>query len=166
MRRVIDLLDGHYQVTVSGGPGSYYVSVENGDPRSAALTVDDFGGGRIRWGDHSAGVQIVVRGETAYIRAFERTFSLRVVDPVEQAAQATGGLSNNARAPMPGLVVDVKVAAGDCVVKGQSMMTIESMKMLTVITAPRDGQVARVHFEPGQTFEKNAVLISLNREKE
>ena len=57
------------------------------------------------------------------------------------------------------------MAAGDPVTKGQSMITIESMKILTMITAPRDGEVSQVHVEPGDTFDKNAALITL-REKE
>jgi biotin carboxyl carrier protein len=40
-------------------------------------------------------------------------------------------------------------------------MIIESMKILTVISAPRDGQVAGIHFEPGESFDKNAALVSL-----
>jgi len=64
------------------------------------------------------------------------------------------------------VVVDVKVAAGDRVIKGQPLMAIESMKILTVISAPRDGNVARVHFEQGQTFEKNAVLVTLSKEED
>ena len=39
------------------------------------------------------------------------------------------------------------------------------MKILMVITAPRDGEVSQVHFEPRDTFDKNAVLVTL-REKE
>jgi biotin carboxyl carrier protein len=53
------------------------------------------------------------------------------------------------------------VNEGDKVTKGQPMMTIESMKILTVITAPSDGEVSQIHFEPGDTFEKNATLITL-----
>ena len=110
---------------------------------------------------------MAVKGETAYIRAFDRTFTLRIVDPVEQAAQEAGGSSSNtARAPMPGMVVEVQVAAGDQVTKGQPIITIESMKILTLITAPRGGEVSQVHFEPGDTFDKNAAQVTLTEKEE
>ncbi len=66
---------------------------------------------------------------------------------------------------MPGVVAEVNVAVGDPVAKGQPLATIESMKILTVITAPRSGKVARIHLDPGQSFEKNAVLVTLAREE-
>ena len=109
-------------------------------------------------------IQIAVKGETAYIKAFGRTFALEVVDPVEQASQESGD-SDTAKAPMPGMVVDTHVALGENVNKGQDLITIESMKILTVITAPRDGEVSRINFESGSTFDKNDVLVTL-KEKE
>jgi len=108
---------------------------------------------------------MAVKGETAYIRAFDRTFTLHIVDPVDQAPQEIGGSSNTTIAPMPGMVVKIDVTAGDPVTKGQPMITIESMKILTIITAPRDGVVSQVHVESGNTFDKNAALVTL-REKE
>ncbi|MCP4722767.1 MAG: hypothetical protein GY860_25200, partial [Desulfobacteraceae bacterium] len=48
----------------------------------------------------------------------------------------------------------------------QPLITIECMKILTDITAPRDGEVATVNFEPGKTFDKNAVLVILKEKKD
>jgi 3-methylcrotonyl-CoA carboxylase alpha subunit len=165
MQRRIDLLDEHHTVTVFGQPGEQRLQVADGEPQPVALTVDAAGHRVIQLGDQRADIQIAVKGETAYIRAFDHSFTLHIVDPVDQAAQEVGGSSNTARAPMPGTVVEITVAAGDPVTKGQSMITIESMKILTMITAPRDGEVSQVHVEPGDTFDKNAALITL-REKE
>ena len=165
MRRRIDLLDEHYTVTVFGQSGEQRLLVADGKAQSAVLTAGGQYHRVIQLGDQRADIQMAVKGETAYIRAFDRTFTLRIVDPVEQAAQEAGGGSNTARAPMPGTVVDVQVAVGEGLTKGQPMITIESMKILTVITAPRDGEVSEVHFEPGDTFDKNATLVTL-REKE
>ena len=139
----------------------------NGFVRDGVKDVSDYrsrcndGYHLIRLGDQKARIRMAVKGEVAYIRAFDRTFSLRIMDPVEQAAQETGSGSDKTRAPMPGTVASVDVAEGDDVKKGIPMMTIESMKILTIIAAPRDGNVARVHFKPGDTFDKNAVLITL-----
>jgi len=166
MKRRIDLLDEHYTVTVFGEPGERRLQVANGEPQPAALAVGTECQGTIQLGDHRSDIQMAVKGETAYIRAFDRTFTLRIVDPVEQAAQEAGGGSNTARAPMPGTVVEVQVAAGEAVSKGQPLIIIESMKILTVITATRDGEVSEVHFEPGDTFDKNATLVTLKEKEE
>ncbi|RVX42859.1 propionyl-CoA carboxylase alpha chain [Nonomuraea polychroma] len=76
----------------------------------------------------------------------------RLPEPVEQIAP--GSLL----APMPGSVLRVEVAAGDRVVKGQSVLVLEAMKMEHRIAAPADGVVSGVHVEKGQQVEAGAVL--------
>lgn len=167
MKRRIDFLEEQYSVTVFGHTGGHYLQVADGQVQPAALTMRTMHHGIIQLGDQQMDIQMAVKGEAAYIRAFDRTFTLRIVDPVEQAAQEAGGGSNTARAPMPGTVVEVQVAVGEMVYKGQPMITIESMKILMVISASRDGEVAEVHFSPGDTFDKNTALITLkNKEVE
>ena len=161
MRRRVHLLGEPHDVTLHGRPGDWLVQIGDGIP----MPVQEVSGAGtetvLRLRDDSATMRIAVKGETVHIRAFDRTFTLLVLDPVEQAAQETGSGANSARAPMPGVIVEIKVAVGDHVVRGQPLMIIESMKILTVIPAPRDGQVVGIHFEPGQSFDKNAALITL-----
>ena len=161
MRRHVHLLCEQHDVTLYGRPGDWLLQVGDSTP----LSVEQIPGAAmetvLRLGDDSAAMRIAVKGETVYIRAFGRAFTLSVLDPVEQAAQETGGRTNSARAPMPGVVVELKAAVGDRVVRGQPLMIIESMKVLTVISAPRDGRVAEIHFEPGESFDKNAALVGL-----
>jgi 3-methylcrotonyl-CoA carboxylase alpha subunit len=166
MRRRIDLQKQQYEVTVFGRPGDRFLQVDDGDPLPVSLSVDENEGRIIQLGEHRAAIQLASRGERVYVHAFGRTFSLRIVDPVEQAAQASGGRGNRARAPMPGTVVEVNVTPGDHVEKGQTLLTIESMKILTVIPCPRSGKVAEVHYAVGDTFDKNAVLVTLVEEEE
>lgn len=166
MERRIHLQDTHYTVTVAGHSRERRLKVDDGEFQPAVLDGMANGQGTIRLGGSSARVALAVKGDTVHIRAFGQTFALDIVNPVEQAAQESGGTGNSARAPMPGTVIAVDVTAGSLVARGQPMMTIESMKILTVITAPRDGEVARVNFEPGATFDKNAALITLSKQKE
>jgi biotin carboxyl carrier protein len=165
MRRMIELDGEPYQVTVFEHPGGSLVQVEDGERFPADLSFFDSGEAVIHSGDQSARMQLALSGGTAYIRAFGRTFMLHIVDPVEQAAAEAGGHGGIIRAPMPGVVVDVTVTEGEPVVTGQPMMTLESMKILTKITAPRNGEVAQIHFQPGQTFDRNAALVTLKRKE-
>ena len=166
MKRQIDLLDKQYNVTVTGPPQKRRLRVETGEARPAAFISTANFKKNIKLGDLNAVVETAVKGEMVYIHAFNRTFALRIIDPVEQASQDSSGKGNTARAPMPGVVIDIAVATGDKVLKGQAMMTIESMKILTIITAPRDGEVDQIHFNPEATFSKGAALITLAKSRD
>jgi biotin carboxyl carrier protein len=68
-----------------------------------------------------------------------------------------GGLT----APMPGQVRSVSVSPGDIVKKGQTLLTIEAMKMEIRIQAPQDGTVKMLHVKHGQTVEREQILIEV-----
>lgn len=62
-------------------------------------------------------------------------------------------------APMPGLVTQVHVQAGDSVEKGTPLVILEAMKMENVITAPHAATIKTVHVQKGQAMEKGGALI-------
>jgi biotin carboxyl carrier protein len=67
---------------------------------------------------------------------------------------------NEIKAPMPGLVLDVKVNIGDTVEKGDSILVLEAMKMENVLKSPAEGVVKSIHINKGDAVEKNHLLIS------
>ncbi|MBI5822882.1 MAG: biotin/lipoyl-binding protein [Chloroflexi bacterium] len=64
-------------------------------------------------------------------------------------------------APMPGQVRSVSVSVGDAVKKGQTLLTMEAMKMEIRIQALKDGRVAALHVAQGQTVEREQILIEM-----
>ncbi|MCA9055518.1 MAG: pyruvate carboxylase, partial [Planctomycetaceae bacterium] len=62
-------------------------------------------------------------------------------------------------AAMPGMVVNVAVAPGDKVTRGQKLVTLEAMKMQTVIAAEQDGMIAEVLVTPGTQVEAKDLLV-------
>jgi len=64
-------------------------------------------------------------------------------------------------APMPGLVRSVNIEADEAVVKGQTLLVLEAMKMEIRIQAPRDGIVKKLLVKQGQTVEREQVLIEI-----
>ncbi len=66
------------------------------------------------------------------------------------------------RAPMPGLVVAVEVAAGATVAQGQAVVIMEAMKMQMEIRAPAPGRVRGVHVAAGQDVAGGTLLVTLD----
>ncbi|MEU9286973.1 acetyl-CoA carboxylase biotin carboxylase subunit [Streptomyces sp. NPDC048275] len=80
-------------------------------------------------------------------------------DPV--AASLSGAAhagADSLTAPMPGTVTVVKVAVGDEVTAGQSLLVVEAMKMEHVISAPHAGTVSELDVTPGTTVAMDQVL--------
>src|SRR5688500_15612435 len=67
------------------------------------------------------------------------------------------------KAPMPGRVVRVLVAAGDHVKAHQPVVIVEAMKMENELRTPRDGIVTEVLAIPGATVEAGAILIVVDQ---
>jgi pyruvate carboxylase len=66
-------------------------------------------------------------------------------------------------APMPGLVVVIAVQAGDALVRGQKLLTMEAMKMETTLYAEQEGRVGEVLVKPGTQVETGELLMRLER---
>lgn len=79
----------------------------------------------------------------------------------ETAAPASAG-AENIVSPMPGTILDVKVAAGDSVKRGDIIVILEAMKMENEIRAPRDGKIASVAVAKGATVQSGTVLCVLD----
>jgi biotin carboxyl carrier protein len=62
---------------------------------------------------------------------------------------------------MPGQVRSVAVRVGDVVKKGQTLLTMEAMKMEIRIQALKDGTVKTLHVSQGQTVEREQILIEM-----
>lgn len=91
---------------------------------------------------------------------------LRVPKAGTKAAQAERPKAvesnlNHVGAPMPGMVVRVAVAEGAAVIQGEPLIVLEAMKMETVIAAPRNARVSRIHVKSGSPVNARELLIEL-----
>ncbi|MFF9000069.1 acetyl/propionyl/methylcrotonyl-CoA carboxylase subunit alpha [Streptomyces achromogenes] len=86
-------------------------------------------------------------------------WQVRDHDPVAASLnRAVHAGADSLTAPMPGTVTVVKVAVGDEVTAGQSLLVVEAMKMEHVISAPHAGTVAELDVTPGSTVAMDQVL--------
>jgi 3-methylcrotonyl-CoA carboxylase alpha subunit len=90
-------------------------------------------------------------------------YRLSPVRPIAEAA-AHEASPGTLTAPMPGKIVAVHVAAGDCVSRGQTLMVLEAMKMEHAIAAPADGVVTAVAFASGDQVGEGVELLRLDTE--
>jgi biotin carboxyl carrier protein len=72
---------------------------------------------------------------------------------------ANGGNVISIKAPMPGLIIDLKVKDGDLVKQNDPLIVLEAMKMENVIKSPGDSVVKSVKVKKGESVEKNQILI-------
>jgi len=80
---------------------------------------------------------------------------------LEKMGMANGAAAkiNNIKAPMPGLVIDLKVKAGDTVKTGDPLLILEAMKMENILKSPGEGVIKNVKTKKGDSVEKGQVLI-------
>ncbi|MCY1539606.1 Glutaconyl-CoA decarboxylase subunit gamma [compost metagenome] len=66
---------------------------------------------------------------------------------------------------MPGVVVGWLAEPGSRVQAGDALLVIESMKLQMTIEAPQSGTLEDLPFQPGQTFQRGAVLARVRPEE-
>jgi Acetyl/propionyl-CoA carboxylase, alpha subunit len=74
----------------------------------------------------------------------------------------SGGASakiNNIKAPMPGLIIDLKIKVGDTVKAGDPLLILEAMKMENILKSPGEATVKNVKVKKGDSVEKGQVLV-------
>jgi len=84
-----------------------------------------------------------------------------LLERMGMSVDADAGVSE-IRAPMPGLVLQVLVEAGQQVEQGTGLVVLEAMKMENELRAPAGAMVDRVHVSPGDAVGKNDLLISFS----
>jgi len=165
--RSLVLLDGRpYPVSLRQEDGAYRVEIEE-DTRSAAT---DWHPGevllQIRMGEHLATVQIERLAGAAFrfvhrgvIRRAQvlppRSAALLALMPEKQASDTTRLLLS----PMPGLLSSVAVSQGQEVKAGEPLAVVEAMKMENILRAERDGRVARIRANPGDSLAVDQVIL-------
>lgn len=131
-------------VAVSVNDEAYHVSIENLD----------------RLNPEQAGVQratVTEAVDAAPVTPAPATVRRGAAAPVAPAAATVG--DGVVTAPIPGLLLDLKVQVGDTVAIGQTLAIIEAMKMENNISSPIAGKVRDIRVESGATVADGDVIM-------
>ena len=126
---------------------------------------------RVEWQDGAAGTvraridgrPVEARFELEHGRCVIRRQCLRFDFGEDSGAghRASAEHEGHFRAPMPGHVLDVRVAAGQQVAAGAVLVVLEAMKMEHSLCAPWAGRVAQVSVRAGDRVEEGADIVQL-----
>lgn len=103
--------------------------------------------------------------KTITLKVNNSIFEMHVKDKFDQLLDqmglksATKQMAGELKAPMPGMVIDVRVEIGQQVKKGDAVLVLEAMKMENVLKAAGDGIVKSIEAVKGKNVEKGQVLI-------
>ena len=64
---------------------------------------------------------------------------------------------------MPGMVASIAVTVGQKVKEGETLLTLEAMKMFAAVAAPKAGTVLEIAAKVGETVESKDLLIVMEK---
>ena len=110
-------------------------------------------------------LRITVNGTSYDVQVEElSTGTTSTPHPVQTApaqSTATANTGEPVKAPMPGVVLDIKVSVGQAVKNGDCLIILEAMKMENEIFCPIDGTVESITATKGQNVNSGDVLITI-----
>ena len=128
------------------GDGRYHVVYE-GKSYSAELVSADYA---------AKAFILKINGQRVELQAKDRFDQL--LDRLGLSSAASAKV-NELKAPMPGLIIDIRVQPGQAVQKGDPLLVLEAMKMENILKAPADGIIASVKVAQRANVTKGQVLI-------
>jgi biotin carboxyl carrier protein len=104
-------------------------------------------------------------GKNQILKINNTLFTIQIEDKYDQLLERLGikteqaSMVKDIKAPMPGLIIEIKAETGKQVKKGDPLLILEAMKMENVIKSPSDGEIKSIKVKKGDSVEKNQVLI-------
>ncbi len=163
-------VDGHeHEVVLEERLGTLSVRFDGEPVLVRYEEVDRLGQVALFLGERSYAVSIEGDANRATVTVAGALHRVEIEDERERAAHAAererGAGGAEVRSVMPGIVVEVLVAEGQAVAKGQPLLILEAMKMQNEIAAPQAGRVAAISVQKGTTVGNGALLVRLAPEE-
>lgn len=104
------------------------------------------------------GLSLTTRGATQDVRVLPAHIAPLAQHMIEKEPP---DLSKMLICPMPGLLVSLHVEEGEAVQPGQPLATVEAMKMENILRAEKEGTIAKINAEQGDSLAVDAVILEL-----
>lgn len=134
------IVDGLARVSVNGT--LYEVAIENATEVTAGIPPEAVAAG----------------GAAAPVKKSPRS-AASLLNPA-QAAFAAG--EDALSAPLPGLILEIRVKVGDVVASGQIIAVMEAMKMENNLIAQKDGVIREIRVQKGSEVSTGDVLMVIH----
>ncbi len=176
MRYIASLGDQRFTISVDENGQQRHLTLNGTAYAADWLPIGSAGGAASGAGRYSLLInnrsyEVVVRrleaddegGQRYEVLLAGQPYEVRLEDERERAlASLAGGHESGdatIKAPMPGLVVNIPVAVGDAVQRGQTVAVLEAMKMENDLGAPRGGVVKEIKVVAGQAVNQGQPLV-------
>ncbi len=114
--------------------------------------------------EHTVDLVEIARGETASVEVRRSARERSIQAPSAGTPSPTpAGRHGNVRAPLPGLILELKVREGAVVKAGDPLLVLEAMKMENVVQAPHNGTVRKIFVGEGESVGEGDPLLELAR---
>jgi len=156
------------EVLVSDGTATDHTVTIDGMRHSARVDVADAGTARLELDGTSSTWAVARDGDTLWLGQRGFSWPLGIVSRETQIAEMLDGIERaekptrpEVRSPMPGTVVTVSVTDGAPVEQGDTILTVEAMKMEHRLTAPVAG-IVRMTAAPGDLVRLDQLLATIS----
>ncbi len=151
--------NNEYKVEIS----DHHVAVNGEQEQGHLIPLNELGLYLLRMGSQARELQLRLQGPSTYevLSGVRRVVARVMKDRGQLRGLVEPQQLGNLNAPMPGMVVDVRVKAGDHVEEGQVVVVLESMKMQMELRAPLSGRVAAIPVHPHDQVEKGKLLVRI-----
>ena len=155
-KKNFEIINREQQLSIDGSPldwdivkisdGHFHILVKNKSYRAEVVKAD-------------------AATKTFLLKINGKVYSVELRDKFDLLLEKMGmnngssGKANHIKAPMPGLIIDLRVKEGDTVMPGDALLILEAMKMENMIKASAQSVVKSVKVKKGDSVEKNQVLI-------
>jgi pyruvate carboxylase len=107
--------------------------------------------------DGTRNVFFELNGQPREVRVHDKSSATQVL----RRPKADPDDAKQIGSPMPGLISGVAVQAGESIARGQKLLTIEAMKMETIVYSDREGAIDQLHVKAGDAVETGDLILTL-----